>query len=340
MITLITGQPGNGKTSYVVWHYIKKEVENRVVYYCGIPKLKLPAIQVTREKINKWHELQHKKNPEDEDEVQLLSNFDEGSLIVIDEVQKSWSPEGSKVAEPYIQYLTEHRHHGLDFVIMTQYPHLVHKTVRALVSKHIHIRSAWSGRQLLEWPEWRENPIAKTNINDAAKVRYKLITEAFDLYESASIHTKLKHRVPKQLYIAIAAFLFVGIYGFDFVSKIYHGANGSVVSNAQATEKPKTETTAVVTSVKAAPVETVSSTAQVFENVQLVSTQYDWSKIAACTLFRDECRCYGDEAERLVIPDFVCRAAVSSGWSGRGKPVPIDSDVKRGKGDSSPLVAG
>lgn len=332
MITLITGQPGNGKTSHVVWHYIKPEVEKRLVYYCGIPKLTLPAIQITRKELERWHELEPKKNPDDEDEIQLLKHFQEGSLIVVDEVQKSWKPGGTTM-EQYIEYLCEHRHHGLDFVIMTQYPHLIHKTVRALVTKHIHIRSTWNGRTLNEWPEWQENPSTKSAISTAVITRYKIPAEVFPLYESASMHTKVKHKTPLMFKVFVACLIVVPILGFGAVSRVLGKVGGKPkgeVTQEQNTGAISQSVTAMTpeqlaeekAKLEAADENSQVKTVVIKQTLSSVDDSAPWSAIAACVDFRGECRCYGDEGERLKVKDEVCRSGIQNSWSGRGMPAP------------------
>lgn len=340
MITLITGQPGNGKTSHVVWHYIRPEVEKRVVYYCGIPKLTLPAIQISRKDLERWHELEPKKNPDDEDEVQLLKNFQEGSLIVVDEVQKSWKPGGTTM-EQYIEYLCEHRHHGLDFVIMTQYPHLIHKTVRALVTKHIHIRSTWNGRTLNEWPEWQENPSTKSAISTAVITRYTIPKDVFPLYESASIHTKIKHKTPMMFKVFIAMLIIIPIMGYLSVNRVM-GKMGIFKEKESAEivqEQPTPAITQTVTAMTPEQVEAEKAKLQEQEGVQpsepvvitkslrLVDSSVAWPAIAACVDFRGECRCYGDEGERLDVPETACRSGIEHRWAGRGMVAPAASQV-------------
>lgn len=56
-IKLLTAVPGGGKTSYAVWHVIKKAVEEgRTVYTIGIPKLTISTIEITYEYLKTWYE--------------------------------------------------------------------------------------------------------------------------------------------------------------------------------------------------------------------------------------------------------------------------------------------
>jgi zona occludens toxin len=81
MLTLITGQPGNGKSLYTIATVeAKRQAESRPVFYHGIPELSLPWSQL--EDPTKWHECPEK------------------SIIVIDEVQKVMPPRPSSSKPP------------------------------------------------------------------------------------------------------------------------------------------------------------------------------------------------------------------------------------------------
>jgi len=189
MITLITGTPGAGKTLYAVHAILAKEAEGkRPIYVDGIPDLKLrhePA-----QDVNEWH----KWAPD-------------GSLIVVDEVQRVWRPmpSGARVPEP-IQQLETHRHKGIDFIVITQHPNLMHQNVRRLVGKHIHLRRTALGVYLYEWPECANPDSYKTAIT---KIRWSHPKKSFGLYKSASQHVKVSHRLPPAVYVIAGSVLFL-----------------------------------------------------------------------------------------------------------------------------------
>lgn len=168
-IMLLTSVPDGGKTSFAVQNVIlKAHNEGKIIYTCGIPKLKIPTIELTYEQIRKWSEtiINDKELPE-------LVNIEHNSIIVIDEVQRLWPATGSKTTQD-VQDLSVHRHYGLTFFIITQSPRLISRYVLALVDKHLHIRSTWAGRKIYEWSEYCSNPTAKTNRDLAVTANYKL----------------------------------------------------------------------------------------------------------------------------------------------------------------------
>lgn len=319
MITLITGTPGSGKSVYAVWHEIKTAIEKgRNVYSCGIPKLTLPAIPMKDEEARLWHKTSPKINPDDPDEIALLSTVEEGSLIVIDEVQRLWRPTGAGVVPPDIAALETHRHHGIDFVVITQHPSLLHRNVRALVGRHIHLRATALGNYLYEFPEWCENPQTKSARTSCVRSRYRLPKAAFSLYESASLHVKTSKRLPVQLFVFFLVLLMVPIGGYFLVSRL--AAKGQPVEVSPLSQKTDViHGSSAVSPAAGLPDEVVKPA---FLNVSMVSNQFDWSKISGCVLTKKMCRCYGFAAERLSVPDSVCRSAVENSYGGRTVVVP------------------
>ncbi len=198
MIIILTATPGCGKTNHAVWSHIKPAVENeRIVYVCGIPDLKLMHIKLSIAKLNTWAE----RTPIDPDEPegkQKLNNITEGSLIVVDEAAYPWPAIDLKDPPEYIKYLSQHRKHGLDFLVITQSPKFVHPFVLENADRHIHLSQEWSGNKQYEWSEYCANPKLKTNRVNAVKKPYKLEKKAFELYYSASrMYKNPSGRFPK-----------------------------------------------------------------------------------------------------------------------------------------------
>lgn len=215
MITLITGAPGTGKTSALV-DMLEGLGKDRQIYVHGIPELLIPHVQL--DKPEEW-----------------MTTVPDGSVIIIDEVQNVWRPSGSgqKIPE-HIAALETHRHHGLDFYIMTQGPNLVHANVRALVGRHIHLRDLGIlGRHWYEWPEcadncrnsWRAAPI---------KHRYKLPKRIFDKYKSASLHVKPVRGFPRALPVLIIVACLALWFGWKTYQNIFakHLTNGTTKTSS------------------------------------------------------------------------------------------------------------
>ncbi|GAA6121509.1 zonular occludens toxin domain-containing protein [Acidovorax sp. FG27] len=192
MLTLITGAPGTGKSAALV-SMLEELGQGRQIYANGIPDLKIDHIELAEPE--RWPEL-----------------VPDGSLIVIDEVQRIWRPRGPGQKVPdHVALLETHRHRGLDFYIITQGPNLVDSNVRALVGRHVHLRDLGIlGRWWYEWPECADN--CRTAWKNAPiKKRYRLPKHIFAKYKSASVHIKPVRSVPWMLAVMVAALVLVGV---------------------------------------------------------------------------------------------------------------------------------
>lgn len=326
-ITLITAVPGAGKTIYAVWYIIKKAVEEgRTIYTAAIPELKLPTIRKGYKDLRTWPEREQievaneyqQDLPEDEIPTRLL-NFQEGSLIIIDEVQNLWPSSGSKEPPEDITYLTKHRHHGLEIVLITQAPQLVHSKVLAVVDKHLHIRKSWFGRQIFEWPEYCSTTRAVSSRLSAVRNSYKIPTQAYGLYRSASMHVTQKMTVPTFAYMIPIIIIFVGYFAHKSYNAVMDRAKPqetTIISETKAAEPTKAPAPEKPLQ-PAQPSQPVPASTPVRSVTYVVSDQVDWSKVSACVYNKNQCVCYGHKAERLVIPDASCRTAAQYGWPGK-----------------------
>lgn len=314
MIIILTATPGCGKTNHAVWSHIKPAVEaGRPVYVCGIPDLKLPHIPLTHAKLNTWAE----RTPVDPDKPegkQKLDNFVEGSLIVVDEAAYPWPAIDLRDPPEYIKYLSQHRKHGLDFLVITQSPKFVHPFVLENADRHIHLSQEWSGNKQYEWSEFCANPKLKTNRANAVKKPYHLEKKAFDLYYSASLHiAKPKRAIPKMVYAAIFLLFAVPAMAYtvyDRVQERVKEATPQTVTNDSAQE----EKTVLDTLAPIEEYKPVNDPQPIKISMSMLSDQVDWSLVAACLSNKSNCVCYGHQGQRLnIVPD-TCNAAISYGW--------------------------
>lgn len=299
MITLISGQAGNGKTCLAMQE-IKKAVEaGRVVITIGIPKLKLPVVVWSRRQLKKWHEVEQSfVNKIDDDEIDdieddfpPLLNTPHGALIVVDEAQKSWKPSGTKEIED-AWALSEHRHWGLDFIIMTQSPAFVNKQVVDNVNKHIHIDKNWRGSKQYEWGEAMTDPTAKVNKDLAFSSRYKPDPKMFELYESSSLHTKMKFRVPPQVFALALLFLSLPFVFYQ----LKYTLHDKHLEKTPSQDKPGN---AVIAQANNAP-------------------KNDFQKVAMLFEYEHSCVAYDDLYNEIALPRSQCINLKKTLW--RSKP--------------------
>jgi zona occludens toxin len=312
MITLITGTPGAGKSAYAVWHEIRTaDAEGRLIYCCGIPRLKIPTVEWSYEQASKWAVKKPDVYDNETGELlpPLLENVKEGSLIVIDECQELWR-NGSSSARDVpldISYLEKHRHHGIDFVILTQHPDLVHSNVRRLVGKHIHIRKTPLGMYLYEFSEWCAHPETRGGRDNSSRRRYSLNKNVFQLYESASLHVKTSHRKPMQLYVLAVILILAPILGYFIYSRINKRVHPAALSASSVNSSGHS---GISPSDISSP-EIIKSS---FMVVSPLSNLIDWSKVSSCVASASSCICYGQSSNKLIVPDSSCRIAVRTGW--------------------------
>lgn len=206
-ITLITGQPGSGKTAKTV-HMIQDEIaKGRVVFVLGIPGLTLPFVPMPP--VKEW--TVKRSIEEDETIQQAHLNFPDGCLLVIDEAQKIYRPRGVSSAVPdHVAALETHRHHGIDIWLLTQHYTFIDSNVRKLVKRHIHCRDHWTGWKTYERGEAFDHD-SPTERKVAAVEAYKPPKEVFHLYTSSSKHVKRVRKIPKWVY---GVPILLGVSGF------------------------------------------------------------------------------------------------------------------------------
>lgn len=198
MITLITGQPGAGKTLFSLYQVkTLSEKENRPVFYSGINDLNLP-----------WSEL---------DDAADWHKCPTGAIVVIDECQRAFRPRGngSQVPEAVAKFET-HRHNGHDVFLITQHPMLLDSNVRRLVGRHCHVMRAFGAKaaNIHEWGEVREQ--CDKSRSGSLETLWKYPKEVFTWYKSAEVHTHRLRIPPRLFFILLIPFLlaacFWGIY--------------------------------------------------------------------------------------------------------------------------------
>lgn len=305
MITLITGTPGAGKTSWVVAELEKlSRVDSRAVYTHGIPDLLLPHLD--SEDVQDWHNW-----------------LPDGALLVIDEVQSVWRPRKSgSIVPASVQALETHRHRGIDLWLITQAPQLVDANVRRLISRHVHLRATALGRYQYEWAECHER-IEDTS--KAARRRYKLPKHIFGLYKSASVHTKIKRRLPTAVYVLGAVLLVAGVLGFrvynradqlmkpkELMAIAREPAGSAGPAGGAASLRPiaaPVKSTVDYSAAAFVPRNPVyPESAPVYDNVARVAAV---PHVAGCISSATRCQCYTQQVTKIVMSDKICRDYVA-----------------------------
>lgn len=204
-IHLITGLPGNGKTLYTIsqvraW----AQLENRQVYYHGIPELTLDWV--------------HLEDPKE------WAKCPPGAIVVLDEAQKIFRNRSMGAQPPsYVAELETHRHLGIDLVFITQHPALIDPSVRRLAGRHEHlVRINGSAASTVHrWESVKDNCDKQAARRDSEKKRWKFDKSIYALYKSAEVHT-VKSFIPGRMKLmGVLGILLVALlwYFSDFIKK-------------------------------------------------------------------------------------------------------------------------
>lgn len=215
----------------------------------------------------------------------------DGSVIVIDEVQlvEPYSDVKNKNNE-IVQELTIHRHRGFDFYFITQYPSLLHPTIKDLVACHLHITRPF-GRtpKIYRFGSTRAYPNTLVNkLNCEAKFSFKPNPKIFKLYKSTTIDTH-KPRMPKGL------IFFGGFVLFSLFLFFYGLSGGGGFFKHFYTDSDKSNTV-VATDNKNSDVTDVKPT----HNYQFI----DFSQVkdfSGCIKSHIDCRCYTKDGGSIKV---------------------------------------
>lgn len=327
-ITLITGRPGMGKTSFLVSKLMEIE-GTRPIYVMGIPDLKLEHIECPP--IKDWTEAR-RDDPQNPDLEMHYFTFPPHSLVVIDESQRVYRPRASaSKVPPHVAAFETIRHTGIEFYLLTQSPRLLDSNISELVGKHYAIGKRLLGRYIYEWP-YVGSLDSKVSREEAVKRRFRPPARAFAKYKSATVHIQTKRGVHQAFYFLAAALLFLGYQGYQSFRIFDKNLNPQAAQVKPLPAKPQTTSAASAQSAAA------SLDADPFEPRQFYRPEsapaYDGVRqvvampsIAGCVMSRDKCVCYTHQATRLdAIPGPVCIETARNGrfdpYSQQSGPVP------------------
>jgi len=312
MLTLITGQPGNGKTLHALGlvEGIRKQ-SGRLVYQHGVPELALD-----------WREL---SDPATWYEVPP------GSIVLIDECQKTFPPRKQGAAVPkHVAEFETHRHLGLDVYLLTQHPQLLDIAVRKLVGRHVHVVRKF-GSQTAKLMQWERcvDPHDRAVQRDALVTSFKFNPLHFQWYRSAEIHT-VKRDFPMRkmalLVGSLTAVVALMVFAFLTLGRQESTVELDQVPNAEISS-PVAQPAVMRYGTWKARIEARPWTAPVYDELaQLVTAprltgcmRLDWSD------GRIECRCSTQQGTVLPLDDAACLAVMRTGVF---DPLREDIDVK------------
>ena len=178
MITLLTGQPGHGKTLRALQLALELKGQGREVFACRVTGLD--------DQRTGFHVL---------DQMADWQSLPDGSVVLVDECYEDIPARGpSKPIPEWVQKLATHRHRGFDFILICQLGTQIDAFVRGLVDKHVHVRRKFGFAKsvLLEWDRYVGNPSSNAELKNARKKAWSYPSKVFELYRSATMHTVQK----------------------------------------------------------------------------------------------------------------------------------------------------
>lgn len=326
MIHLLTGLPGSGKSLRTVFYIHKFLQEGRPVYAAGVDELIVPGVQPLDDP-NDWQSLP------------------DGSVIIVDEAQKLWPSRRGAEPIPPVRALSEHRHQGKDFVLVTQHPAMLDSYVRRLVGRHEHLvrKFGVGAAQIYSWNEVQDDPSQNSARALAEESLWAYPKHLFGSYKSATLHT-VKRRIPKSFYVIAGAALLIPALAF--------GAYAIITGwTEQPTEEPPAEATEAAgfglpnPAAEAPAADAPSPLLDYFDlhrpripGVAWSAPIYDAFPVQDyprphCIIAGDQrverirCTCYTQQVTPMAMPDAMCIAIARHGvWDPRRVPFTSSPD--------------
>lgn len=313
MFKLVTGSPGDGKTSNELWDFLNGEqYKNRPKYCTPIKGFKASEHGVTEiEHIKDWQELP------------------EGSAIFCDEVQNYCGTDIGKEAPEWVKQLALHRHHGYDFICTTQSPMFLHPFARKLAKPHVHYIRPWNMKGArYTWDNVQNDPNTKTA---KALGQRQLVTpnpKVFTLYTSTVLDThrpKPPYKIFAVLGVALAVLLGGAFYVYRSVSHIGHESQAPVAEELRkhaVTTAAQERAIQGETSGPEKPVWTEESLKPRLSGQQYSAPVYDaltaptdFPRVAGCisSESRGTCNCFTQQATPIEVPASACLVFVKYG---------------------------
>ncbi|RMN08825.1 MULTISPECIES: zonular occludens toxin domain-containing protein [Pseudomonas syringae group] len=320
MLKLVTGSPGDGKTSNELWDFLYAP------QYQGRPKFCTP--------VNGFDPAAHGVTA-----IEHISGWEElpdGSVIFCDEVQDYCGTNLGKEAPPWVQQLARHRHRGFDFIFTTQSPMFLHTFARKLAKPHVHYIRPWNmkGYQY-SWDTVQNDPNAKSSKAMGTRKSVAPNPDVFKLYTSTVLDTH-KARPPWKIIIAFSVFALIAIVGIGLgtyrVSQITKEAEPAAIAAQHTPAASQVQSQSRPAGIVGNPLPgtdqpppprwTKESQTPVIPGMPHSAPVYDeltaptdFPRVAACMASqeRNTCNCYTQQATPLDIPLGACQVFVRYG---------------------------
>lgn len=298
MLTIITGVPGSGKSLYAL----------SLVTQGKPPQFK-PNVRFINFDVHDKSLLI---------KIEDLRKQPPGTVVVVDEAQKYFGPKPPTSPLPEYQDLAEHRHDGIDVILITQHPSQLDARYRRLCNDHFHVVRVFGtdSARIHHWSEIHED-VASRAESDASTWFYD--KALYSLYHSADMHTG-KKRIPKRLIWGLVALLLVPVLLFEawhvlmssksFTRDGQPQKSAGLVPRSEAPvarerEKDRPLTAPEYLVSHQAVIQALPQTAPAYQKLAQPKT---FPVIAGCLQIAGHCTCYTQQATPYAVDEATCHA--------------------------------
>lgn len=234
MITLITGQPGNGKSLMAMFLMAQEYERNQAAVKAGKEEPRqffsnvagatreenpeaFPWVQRMPEH-NDWTKLPHGSY------VQLDEAHSDGVTPGLERYGKLFPATGKpgESDDHRIRALSTSRSSfSIDLVLITQWPSKVHHQVRTLVGQHVHMARAFGLQSagVLKWNRVQADPYDENQREKAEEEIWAYPKELYPRYKSATLHTAAhKFKMPPAIWKGLGYLVFAAVVAVIFMT--------------------------------------------------------------------------------------------------------------------------
>jgi len=299
MIILLTGVPGSGKSLFAVEMAEKFIAEGRPVY------TDIDGYERAFYSPDDW-----RKCPQN-------------SVVYYDECQKRFPSGGrGRSHNDLIRDMETHRHLGIDLVLMTQDPSLLHTEIRRLVGRHHHFLRMYGleKSKIFTRDACITDPLSRSQLNQCDQRFWDFPKKLYPLYISAHAHTH-KAYVPSFVKKAVIGsaicLLLIGVMlsryhpqRFLFPYPVEEDKD-AVVQVSTETRPGEILPSAAPAAAPAAVVEQEPYVLQPIHNRPNFNDRSYLLSVAACLRSGPSCRCYDSDFFRIDLSQSECEYLLS-----------------------------
>lgn len=311
-VTLKTGVQGSGKTLSAVaelrdllakWE--KNPEDRRPVFVHGIRGLHIDHAELPIYPVRGRPGDPYQKNRVGQPSEPVAVDWEavpQGAHVIIDEAQYLFPPRANNAPVPaHVAWFAMSRQEGCTVVLITQAPTSIDVEVRKRCGLHQHYSALyWSTSSVREWA----NQVSTTLKGPDTSRVWRHDKSAFDLYTSASVHTKgATPKVPWWVLVPIVGVV-VGVFALPVAVKSLGGVmTGKGLSSAPA---PAGAHSASAPSSPVGFPFAVSASAPVFAaSVPAVFASAP-VEVLGCLYMRGQCRCVGSDGVVMQVSRQQC----------------------------------